>query len=255
VKSNSLEVLERLPAEPSDRPPLLFVHGLGHGAWAFDNWLDVAAAAGFPAYAVSLRGHGGSAGTVRTARLAQYVDDVVNTARELPGRAVLIGHSLGGLVVQKALARYAAHAGVLVAPIPAHPAAGSLLSVARQHPTDALRMMAGLTLPLRPEYLFEELDAAQARRHVERCGPESPLAQFQLLLHRPAARPLGGAPVLVLATPQDRLVPISDVRRTARRYDAELREYPGMGHDLMLDRRWREPLRDLLDWVPARVPS
>jgi pimeloyl-ACP methyl ester carboxylesterase len=253
VKSTRLEVLERLPAEPGDRPPLLFVHGLGHAAWAFENWLDVAASAGFPAYSVSLRGHGGSAGTVRTARLAQYVDDVVKTAHELPGKAVLIGHSLGGLVVQKALARYAAHAGVLVAPIPAHPAAGSLLAVARQHPLDALRMMAGVTLPLRPEYLFEELDAAEARRHTERCGPESPLAQFQLLLHRPAAPPLGGAPVLVLAAPQDRLVPISDVRRTARRYGAELREFPGMGHDLMLDRRWREPLDVMLDWLPVEA--
>jgi pimeloyl-ACP methyl ester carboxylesterase len=251
VKSNSLEIAERLPSEPTDRPPLLFVHGLGHAAWCWEHWLDASAAAGFPAYAVSLRGHGGSAGTVRTARLSQFVDDVVNTAHELPGKAVLIGHSLGGLVVQKALARYAAHAGVLVAPIPAHPAAGSLLSVARQHPVDALRMMAGGTLPLRPEYLFEELDAAEAQGLADRCGPESPLAQFQLLLHRPAAPPLGGAPVLVLASPQDRLVPISDVRRTARRYGAELREFPGMGHDLMLDRRWREPLQGMLDWLPV----
>jgi pimeloyl-ACP methyl ester carboxylesterase len=253
VKSNSLEVLERLPAEPTDRPPLLFVHGLGHAAWCWENWLDAAAAAGFPAYAVSLRGHGGSGGNLRTARLGQYVDDVVDTAHELPGAAVLIGHSLGGLVVQKALARYDARAGVLVAPIPAHPAAGSLLSVARQHPTDALRIMTGGTLPLRPEYLFEELDATEARRYADRCGPESPLAQFQLLLHRPAAPPRGGAPVLVLATPQDRLVPISDVRRTARRYGAELREFSGMGHDLMLDRRWREPLQEMLDWLPVEA--
>jgi pimeloyl-ACP methyl ester carboxylesterase len=251
VTSTRLEVLERLPADPTDRPPLLFVHGLGHAAWAFEHWLDAAAAAGFPAYAVSLRGHGGSAGGVRTARLGQYVDDVVATAHELPGKAVLIGHSLGGLVVQKALARYAAHAGVLVAPIPAHPAAGSLLALARQHPSDALRMMVGLTLPLRPEYLFEELDDGEARRLAGRCGAESAVAQFQLLLHRPAAPPLGGAPVLVLASPQDRLVPISDVRRTARRYGAELREFPGMGHDLMLDRRWREPLGELLDWLPV----
>jgi pimeloyl-ACP methyl ester carboxylesterase len=251
----ALEVAERLPDHDTGRPPVLFVHGLGHGSWCWEHWLDAVAAAGYPAYAVSLRGHAGSPGRLRTARLSQYVDDVVATAESLPGQAVLVGHSLGGLVVQKALARYEARAGVLVAPVPAHPALGSLLSVARQHPADALRMMAGGTLPLRPEYLFAELDAAEARRHADRCGAESALAQFQLLLHRPARPPRGGAPILVLATPDDRLVPIADVRRTAARYGADLREFPGMGHDLMLDRRWREPLDALLEWLPTDVPA
>jgi pimeloyl-ACP methyl ester carboxylesterase len=242
-----LEVIERIPDRVSGKRTLLFVHGLGHGAWAFEHWLEAAADAGHPAYAVSLRGHGGSAGHLRTARLAQYVEDVVRTAESLPDKPVLIGHSLGGLVVQKALTRYPAPAAVLVAPVPAHPAAGSLLALARQHPTDALRIMAGGTLPMRPEYLFAELDPAEARRQADRCGAESPIAQFQLLLHRPAADT--GVPMLVLATPDDRLVPIADVRRTARRYGAELREYPGMGHDLMLDRRWREPLEAMLAWL------
>jgi pimeloyl-ACP methyl ester carboxylesterase len=243
-----LEVLSRVPDRPSGKPTLLFVHGLGHGAWCWEHWLSAAAEAGHPAHALSLRGHGGSGGNVVRARLGQYVDDVVRTAETLSGPVVLVGHSLGGLVVQKALTRYAAVAGVLVAPIPPHPAAGSLLAVARQHPGDALRMMAGRTLPLRPEYLFEELDPDEARRHAARCGAESPIAQFQLLLHRPARST--GVPMLVLATPDDRLLPISDARRTARWYGAELREYPGMGHDLMLDRRWREPLDAMLAWLP-----
>jgi pimeloyl-ACP methyl ester carboxylesterase len=245
--------LELLAAHPPGlaphKAPLLLVHGLGHAAWCWEHWLRAAADAGHPAYAVSLRGHGGSAGALRTARLGDYVDDVVHTAASLPRRAVLVGHSMGGLVVQKALARYSAHAGVLVAPVPASPALGSLLSIARRHPADAARIMVGGSLPLRPEYLFNQLDAADARRLADRCGPESPLAQFQLLLHRPAAQPRGNAPVLVLATPDDALVPFADVRRTAEHYDAELRAFPGMGHDLMLDADWRAPLNAMIDWL------
>lgn len=248
-----LEVVSALPqVRDPVKPPLLFVHGLGHGAWCWENWLVEAAAADYPAHAVSLRGHGGSAGALRTARLAHYVDDVIHTAASLPRRAVLVGHSMGGLVVQRALARYAARAGVLVAPVPAHPAVGSLLAVARRHPSDALRIVLGASLPLRPEYLFAGLDPAEAQRHSQRCGPESSLAQYQLLLHRPAAPPRGDAPVLVLAAPADRLVPFADVRRTARRYGAALRAFPGMGHDLMLDRRWHEPLHAMLGWLEAR---
>lgn len=245
-----LQLLSAMPAAADPgRPPLLFVHGLGHGAWCWENWLPAAAEAGHAAYAVSLTGHAGSGGRLRTATLGRYVRDVVATAEALPGRAVLVGHSMGGLVVQQALARYRAHAGVLVAPVPPHPAVGSLLSVTRQHPTDALRLVLGGSLPLRPEYLFHALDPQRARAYADRCGPESPLAQYQLLLHRPPAPPLGGAPVLVVATTEDRLVPHDDVRRTARRYHARREEYSGMGHDLMLDTGWEAPLGAVLDWL------
>jgi pimeloyl-ACP methyl ester carboxylesterase len=248
-----LELIEHLPGSDTGRPPVLFVHGLGHGSWCWEHWLDGVAAAGFPAYAVSLRGHAGSPGRLGTARLSHYVDDVVRTALQLPRPAVLVGHSMGGLVVQRALARYAARAGVLVAPVPARPAVHAYLRLLRRHPADALAMLAGRTLPMRPEYLFRELDAEEAAGYAGRCGEESALAQYQLIFHRPAPQPLGGAPVLVLESPDDEVLPPSSIRATARRYGAELVEFPGMGHDLMLDARWKQPLQAMLDWLDRVV--
>ncbi len=250
----ALELHQRSPAVDDGRPPLLFVHGLGHGAWCWEHWLGAAADAGYPAYAVSLRGHGGSPGRLRTARLGQYVDDVVTTAEALPRPPVLVGHSMGGLVVQQVLARYAARAAVLVSPVPAHPAVSSLVAIARRHPSDALRIVLGGSLPLRADYLFHELAPADAHRHTDRCHGESAVVQYQLLLHRPARAPLGAPAVLVLATPDDRLVPIRAIRSTAARYGATLQEFPGMGHDLMLDARWREPLDAMLGWLRTAVP-
>jgi pimeloyl-ACP methyl ester carboxylesterase len=250
-----LEVLERHPdAGEGQLPPLLFVHGLGHGAWCWEQWQAGAAEAGYRTYAVSLRGHGGSSGRMRTALLHHYVDDVVATAASLPRPAVLVGHSMGGLVVQQALARYAAPAAVLVAPVPAHPAVSSLAAIARRHPLDALRILCGGSLPLRPDYLFSELGEPQAQAHSDRCGGESAVVQYQLLLHRPARPALGSPPVLVLATPDDRLIPIRGTRSTAARYGADVVEFPGMGHDLMLDARWREPLDSMLSWLGKAVP-
>lgn len=254
MSAPDLEVLERQPAADDGRPPLLFVHGLGHAAWCWENWLDAAAEAGYPAYAVSLRGHGGSSGRLRSAMLGHYVDDVVRTASALPRPAVLVGHSLGGLVVQRALARYAAHAGVLITPVSSSSAIVDYLNIARRKPLDALKMAAGITLPLRPDYLFVELDAAQGRALADRCGKESPLAQYQTLFHLPAKPPQGGAPVLVLAAPDERLLMMRGMRKTAAHYDAPLREFPGMGHDVMLEPRWREPLESMLQWL-AELPE
>jgi pimeloyl-ACP methyl ester carboxylesterase len=249
----ALEIHERQPAGDTGQLPLLFVHGLGHGAWCWENWLGAAADAGHPAYAVSLRGHAGSSGRLRTARLSQYVDDVVAAAESLSRPPVLIGHSMGGLVVLQTIARYAVPAAALVAPVPAHPAVSALMAIARQHPLDALRIVGGGSLPLRAEYLFEQLSAEEARPHTDRCHGESAVAQYQLLLHRPPRRALGNPPLLVQATPDDALIPLRAVRATAARYGATLQEFPGIGHDLMLDTRWREPFDAFLGWLRTAV--
>ena len=235
------------------RPPLLFVPGLGHEAHCWDKWRAAATAAGYPAYAMSLRGHGHSAGRVRRSALSHYRDDVIRVAESLPARPVLVGHSLGGLVTSQVIARYDVPAAVLVATVPSRPALGSLRSVARQHPGDAARIMVGRTLPMRPEYMFESLSGDEVDQHLARCGPESPWAQFQLLLHRRPPLPRNGAPVLVLGSRADRLVPVADVRATSHRYGAELVEFPGIGHNLMQDVGWEAPWAAVAGWLDRVV--
>ena len=60
---------------------------------------------------------------------------------------------------------------------------------------------------------------------------------------------MGDPPVLVVGSPDDRIVPDSAVRKVARRYGGAPLLFPGMGHDLMLDARWREPIDAILDWL------
>src|ERR1044072_1456866 len=116
-----LEVITREPKEKRFETPLLFVHGTGHAAWCWDeNFLPYFAEKGFSSHAVSLRGHGTSAGRelLKWASVSDYVADVFQAASALPLRPVVVGHSLGGLVVQKYLERHEAPAGILVAPSP-----------------------------------------------------------------------------------------------------------------------------------------
>ena len=94
---SGLELLEAKPlGGETSGPPILFVHGASHGAWCWRDWMEAAASKGHHAFAVSLRGHAGSPGSLLTGRLSTYVDDVIRTAASLPGPPVLVGHSLGG---------------------------------------------------------------------------------------------------------------------------------------------------------------
>jgi pimeloyl-ACP methyl ester carboxylesterase len=242
------EVLRATPEVDGGRPPVLFVPGFGHGAWAYaEHWLDHAAGRGFAAHAMSLRGHGGS-GPARRTTLRAYAHDVVQVAASLPRRAVLVGHGAGALVVAYALARYPARAAVLVAPVLGGlPELGAAL---RRNPVGTLPAVFGGALRLRRAQLFSrELPAAAAREYVGRLGRAAPLAQWQLLAHRAPEAPVGDPPVLVVGSPDDRVVPVSALTRAARRYGGAPLLFPGMGHDLMLDARWVEPIDAILDWL------
>jgi len=245
------ELLSVLPEVGTGKPPLLFVHGLAHGAWCFaEHWLPAAAEHGFPAYAVSVRGHGASSGSerLRRDRLRDYVHDVVQAAVSLPSQPVLIGHSLGALVVSRVIARYPARAVVLTAPVPPTQGVGLAAHLARTEPATAARIIAGRTVRLRADQLFA---AGVAEEHVDRLGAASPLVQYQAAFHRRPDPPLGDPPVLVVGAGADRLIPARLVARTARFYRTEPVVVPGVGHDLMLDAGWDRALKTILNWVDA----
>ncbi|QOC91013.1 alpha/beta fold hydrolase [Micromonospora craniellae] len=248
------EVLSATPELEEGRPPLLFVPGYGHGAWVYaEHWLGHAAARGFPAYAVSLRGHGGS-GPAPDATLRAYAHDVVQVAAGLPRQAVLVGHGAGALVVAHALARYPARAAVLVAPVLGGWA--TFGAAMRRNPFGTLPAVFGGGLRLHRRQLFSrELPEADARRYTGRLGRAARRAQWRLLTGAEPEPPVGRPPVLVLGSPDDLVVPPSALTGAARRYDSAPLLFPGMGHDLMLDARWQEPIDAILDWLdkgPAR---
>jgi pimeloyl-ACP methyl ester carboxylesterase len=242
------EVLSATPESDEGKPPVLFVPGFGHGAWVFaEHWLEHAASRGIPAHAVSLRGHGGS-GPGPKATLRAYTHDVVQVAASLPRQAVLVGQGAGALVVERALARYPARAAVLAAPV-----LGGWVTLAtalRRNPAGTVPAVFGGRLRMGRRQLFSrEVPEATAKAYTARLGRASTRAQWQLLAHRAAEPPVGDPPVLVVGSPDDRVVPASALTRAARRYGGAPLMFPGMGHDLMLDARWREPVDAILDWL------
>ena len=88
--------------------PLIFIHGAAGGAWYFENFLEYFSKHGYDSYAISLRAHGLSDGyeDLDLYGLADYVEDVRSLVMQFNIKPILIGHSMGGAIVQKYMNTY-----------------------------------------------------------------------------------------------------------------------------------------------------
>lgn len=255
----NLEVISREPETPKFAAPLLFVHGTGHGAWCWDEYfLPFFAARGFSAHAVSLRGHGNSDGRekLKWASIADYVEDVFQVASALPAKPVVIGHSLGGLIVQKYLEKHAAPAAVLVAPSPSSGMFWPGLKVQLKDPWLMVKIafwqdyaIMYATPALAKKFLFsEDADDEKIAGYVRRFGSESYRASLESIFNLPNPKKID-TPMLVLGAENDAILAPKTMEKTARACNAGLKIFPGMAHELMLERGWQDVAEYMIEWL------
>ena len=178
----AIELLYSPSTERAARTPLLFVHGGYVGAWSWaEHFLPWFAARGFPVLALSLRGHGESGGRERlhSFSLDHYAEDVALAAETLPRPPVLIGHSMGALLVLKYLERAVAPAAVLACPVPPFGLLPSAFSLALFRPAlwaeiNALAAGRGASCNALADALFAgPMEADRLARVHARMQPES----------------------------------------------------------------------------------
>jgi pimeloyl-ACP methyl ester carboxylesterase len=257
-----LEVISKHPQEKTHSTPLLFVHGAWHGAWCWENFLPYFAEQGYEVHALSLRGHGNSEGRdgIRWYSTSDYVADVAQVVESLRPSPVLVGHSMGGYVVQKYLENQTAPAAVLLASIPTVGIIGMLLRMLRRHPASTLKALAMLntwyfvsTPALAKDYFFSDhYPDDRFLKYYAHIQPESfRMALEAAILNLPRPRKIK-TPLLVLGAENDRVFSAAEQRKTARAYKTEATLYPDMAHDMMLERGWESVADQILSWLNAR---
>ncbi|HVP69020.1 MAG TPA: alpha/beta fold hydrolase [Anaeromyxobacteraceae bacterium] len=258
----ALEIIEARPPEgrAAGAVPFLFVHGAWHGAWCWaERFLPYVAARGHDAYAVSLRGHGRSLSPRPLWRtsLRDYVEDVASAVERVGGRPILVGHSMGGLVVQRYLANGGrAAAGVLLAAVPPTGVLPTTLRIARRHPLAFFRANLSASLwPIvatpalaREALLHESTDPETAAGVHARLQDEAYFAYLGMLAPRIDPSRVR-VPMLVIGAGADRMFTPAEIHATARAYGVEAQIVDGAAHDLMLDPAWERVAAQVVDWV------
>lgn len=244
----ALEVVSKLPVESGHMTPLLFVHGACHAAWCWDvHFLDYFVQHGYAVYALSLCGHGKSKDNkpLQRTRLSDYVVDVGMVASRLPARPVIIGHSLGGMVVQKYLETRSAPAGVLLASGPPR----DLWRLSTTVWGEICREVSGGGVsPQRLlQVMFFSADLPDREIYVSKLGGVSYLATLDMLFGKLKPH-LVKTPMLVLGATRDRLIEREDVVATGQAYGVEPVMFD-MAHDMMLELGWDSVADCIRAWL------
>ena len=258
-----LEIVSRQPSAGTHATPLLFVHGAWHAAWCWEvHFLDFFARHGFAAHAVSLRGHGGSAGRgrLRWTRIADYVEDVAEAARQLPAPPVLIGHSMGGFIVQKYLEQRSAPAAVLLASAPPAGVLATTLRIALRHPLAFAKVNLTLSLyPLvasaglaREAFFSEDLPDREVQAYAQRLQDESYLGFLDMLAFDLPKPGKVNTPMLVVGGERDIIFKPGEIAATARAYRTQPEIIADVAHDMMLETRWQTVAERILSWLEQR---
>jgi 3-oxoadipate enol-lactonase len=230
---------------------LVFLHGIGGGKMGFQSSVDYFASLGYRALAWDMPGYGDSAlnGALSFASLAQSLEQLLDKA-QVP-KAVLVGHSMGGMVALQAWTQCPQRIeGLVIAA--SSPAFGQQdgdfqqqFVAQRLAPLNAGKTMAQVADRLVPSMVapnalpagatLKDYPPGLALAHacMAAVPPNTYRASLQALVtfEQRAALPSITVPTLCLAGEHDKTAPPEVLRRMAQKIPgAQYECIPGVGH-------------------------
>ena len=259
----------------SPATPVMFVHGLWLHADSWGPWMDLFREAG---YEPTAPGWPGESATIEETRknpdrvAGHGLDDIVahyvDAMRGLSSKPIVIGHSFGGLIVQRLLGEGHASAaasidgaptrGIYILPV----SSLRVASIALRNPANRNRAVSLTRAQWR--YGFgNAISAEESDELYDRWATPSPgkplfeAAFANFFPHSPAKVATDNAtrgPLLLTLGGKDHTVGPAIPRAAYKLYRkspavTELEEFPDRGHSLCIDHGWREVADTVLTWL------
>jgi len=255
-----MNIISKLPDLPNSFPPILFVHGAWHSSWCWDIFfMDYFCKKGFSTYALDLSNHGENpkSKSLNQNSFSDYVADVKEAIEEIGENCILIGHSMGGGIIQKYLEKYPSKAAILLATLPSSGVLMTTLKIAKTYPLPFLS--ANLTsnlhkivsTPERTQWSFYEknIDDKDLKLYTDKLQSESYLAFLQMISFRVKNNFHDKIPMLVIGGEKDNIFTVKEQEKTAHKYNADLKIIKDAPHNLMLSSQWQEVADEILNWI------
>ncbi len=263
---DGLERISYIPKNRCYQTPLVFQHGMWHGAWCWELWQELFAQWGWESHAHSLPGHANSPPQrhVACCTLDYYLGFLKAEIDRYPEKPIVIGHSMGGALTQWYL-KYVGDlpAAILVAPWPSHQTI-TLATLRRMLKLD----LGGNLLPFwtwkaeycrnpqrAADFLLSEGSAYTPEELYSRLSDESLIVLYQ---HNPpiwSPADRVSTPMLWLAGELDATFSVEEEEQSAAHYGADFRVIEKAAHNLMMTHNYRETAQLLHNWlVEQRSP-
>jgi pimeloyl-ACP methyl ester carboxylesterase len=193
----------------------VLVHGSWQGAWVWGEIVPGLRASGHQAVAIDLPGHGADLTPVESITLQDYVDRVVEAVETSPQAAILVGHSMGGLVSQVAEAIPDRLSGLIYIAALVPPDGASMMQFVHQFDAEYIAQFLwaadGRTARISPEGARRFLYTYCPTAFVDAVLPlftAEPVAPFEALLHLTASN-FGRVRRYYIECLRDQVVPIA----------------------------------------------
>ena len=259
-----MEVISKPGAEGGKQGTMVFMHGAWHGAWCWDLFTDYLASQGWNCHALDLPGHGRRRGEDVS---GQGIMDYVASLKEVVDQyrsenPVVVGHSMGGLIVQKFLETEIARAAILVAPCPAMGASlGTLGKFTVQYPIDGLKVLFGSKLPIKNEAMyrhlfFREQSPENLTEYARQAVAESCRAIRQMVipgLKLTARKAKAPTPVLVVGAGTDYFFPIPVLKAWAASFGYDFLAFEKHCHNMMCEAGYQDIGDRFLSWIASKA--
>ncbi len=249
-----------------NQPALVFVHGAWHGAWCWqEHFIPFFTDHGYECYTFDLPNHGASKDQkgINKYRIADYLNHLELALAQISQPFVLIGHSMGGYIIQKYLEKHDCHAAILMATVPGKPIWRLFFKLFWEQPITMLKLVATLDLfhlvnstEKASTLLFSDTLAKEPMEvYAKKLGGESfRVMLFDFLLAKIKRRKNLSMPMLVQGAGKDNIIARAESEYTHKFQQTDYQFYEQLSHNVMLEPNWLLSAQGALNWLREQFP-
>lgn len=251
---------------------LFMVHGMWGGSWCWDNYVQFFEQKGYDCRTPTLRHHDmdpddNPLPELGRTSLLDYVADLEHELDQLDDEPIIIGHSMGSLLVQLLGERRRGKLLILLAPTAPHGILSLRWSVIRTF-FSVLFRWGFWKRPMKPTFeestysILNNLSNKRQKEVYEKFVYESGQAACEIGFSDLDPNKASSVdeskikvPMLLLNGSLDKITPPSISRKVAQKYSdvAEYREYPEHAHYLVGEDGWEEICEDIHQWIKTEL--